>query len=136
MQKLKKDIFTFFDKLEDKVRASLSRRPIIYALIGGVGIVLFWRGIWMTADLFPALNGPVSIIISVLILLATGLFVSFFIGDIIILSGIKRDKKVIEKTEQELQSESELVGKIKDEVVSVHKEIQELKQEIHNEHKK
>jgi hypothetical protein len=52
-------IFHFFDKLEDRVRGFLSRKPTLYAIIAGFAIVLFWRGVWHTADLFPVLTGPV-----------------------------------------------------------------------------
>ncbi len=97
-----KKISRFFDRLEDNIRASLARMPILYALIGGVGIVLFWKGVWETAELFPALHGPLSIVLGVLILLPTGLLVSFFIGDTIILSGFKREKKLVEKSEQDI----------------------------------
>lgn len=38
------------DSLEDDVRGWLSRHPILYAFIGGTGVVIFWRGIWHTAD--------------------------------------------------------------------------------------
>ena len=74
-----KDFFHFFDKLEDHIRAVLSRHNILYAFIGGVAIVLFWRGVWMTADMIPFLTGPMSIFISVVVLLGTRLFFSFFI---------------------------------------------------------
>ena len=100
-----KRIRKFFDQLEDKTRAFLSRRPIIYAFIGGVGMTRFWRGVWHTADLFPFMTGPVSIIISLIILLITGLLVSVFIGHHIILTGIKQEKKIEERTEAEIKSE-------------------------------
>ena len=100
-----KKIVHFFDKLEDKIRISLSHRPILYALIGGVGIVLFWKGVWETAEFFPLLEGPGSIILGVLVLLITGLLVSVFIGDSIILSGFNREKKLAEKTEKEVRNE-------------------------------
>ncbi|MDD5547635.1 MAG: hypothetical protein PHN74_01900 [Candidatus Pacebacteria bacterium] len=128
----------FFDKLEDKIRASLSRYPILYAIIGGVGIVLFWRGIWHTADLYPFMTGPVSIVISMIILLATGLFVSFFIGDRIYLSGLKQEKKLFEKTEKEIEEieaiEKEHSGldksmnEIKTKLEKIEAEIKELKE--------
>lgn len=37
-------IYTHLDKLEDKVRGILSHSPLVYALIGGTAIVLFWGG--------------------------------------------------------------------------------------------
>ncbi|MDD2657072.1 MAG: hypothetical protein PHD04_00190 [Candidatus Pacebacteria bacterium] len=95
----------FFDKLEDKIRIALSHRPISYAIIGGVGIILFWKGVWETAEYFPMLFGPASAILGVVILLLTGLMVSFFVGDSIILSGVNREKKLVEKTEGEVRSE-------------------------------
>ncbi|MBI2005123.1 hypothetical protein HYS79_03155 [Patescibacteria group bacterium] len=97
-----KKIVRFFDKFEDVVRGKLSHYPILYALVGAVGIVLVWKGVWETAEFYPVLWGPTSIILGILILLATGLMVSFFIGDTIILSGIKRDKKIAEKSEKEI----------------------------------
>ena len=103
----------FFDKLEDRIRGALSRHPIVYTFIGGVGIVLFWRGVWLTADLFPFMTGPVSIIISVALLLLTGLFVSFFIGDEIIIEGLRQDKKITEKTESEIKSEEATLRQIR-----------------------
>ena len=42
--------------------------------------------------MFSFMTGPVSLLLSVVILLITGLFVSFFIGDDIIIAGIKREK--------------------------------------------
>src|SRR3989338_9252294 len=98
-------ILRFFDKLEDRVRGRLSRTPIVYAFVGGIAVVIFWRGIWHLADELQSLGGwwrvffspDVSLIFSVLILLGTGLFVSFFIGDRIIMSGLRHEKKIEEK---------------------------------------
>lgn len=122
-----KKIDKFLDKLEDKIRAALSRRPILYAMIGGVAVVLFWRGVWITADSIPFINnGPVSIIVSVLILLGTGLFVSFFIGDRIFLSGMKKEKKIFEKTETEIELEGDLLNKMNTKLDKLEKEVHEL----------
>ena len=99
-----KKVVRFFDKLEDRVRAALSHQPIIYAFVGGVGIVLFWKGVFETADFFPWLYGPASLLIGTLILLVSGLLVSFFIGDNIIISGFKHEKKLAEKTEAEIKA--------------------------------
>ncbi|HYD92823.1 MAG TPA: hypothetical protein VEA37_15215, partial [Flavobacterium sp.] len=43
-------IDNFFDKVEDHVRGWFSHRPILYGLAVGFGIVMFWRGVWHTAD--------------------------------------------------------------------------------------
>jgi len=100
-----KKIVHFFDKLEDKVRITLSHRPILYAIVGGIGIILFWKGVWEMAEVFPILHGMGSLILGVAILLMSGLLVSFFIGDSIILSGYNREKKLAEKTEMEVREE-------------------------------
>ncbi len=125
-----KNIIKFFDKIEDKTRSFLSRHPIIYAFIGGIGIVLFWRGVWHTADIFPFLNGPVSIIISIIILLTTGLFVSFFIGHSIILSGLKQEKKIEEKEISEIETEMDILKKEKDLVNGIYSRLEKIEKTL------
>jgi len=122
-----KKIIRFFDRAEDKVRAALSRYPIIYAVVGGIGVVLFWRGIWHTADLFPFLSGPVSAIVGLVLLLMSGLFVSVFIGNRIIVSGLKGEKKIYEKTEAEIIAESGELGKMHKEIHQIQKGLDDLK---------
>lgn len=108
-------IIKFFDHLEDHVRGGLSHYPLMYSLIGGTGVVLFWRGVWHTADDLQVMtwwgkilfSGPGSTLLGLTILLMTGLFVSIFIGDHIIMSGLKHDKKLIEKSEDEIEEELE-----------------------------
>ena len=119
-------IVKFFDKLEDKIRGILSHHPVVYAFIGSVGIVLLWRGIWITADMFPFLTGPVSIIISVALLMAIGLFVSFFIGDQILLSGLKEEKRIDEKTEEEVRSEAISLRQIKNDIEEIKNHLRKL----------
>jgi hypothetical protein len=113
-------IFYLFDKMEDHIRARLSRHPFVYTFIGGTGVVLFWRGTWHTADVLQntsILGGIIfspigSIIAGVTILLSTGLFVSIFIGDSIIMSGIRHDKKIIEKTIEDVDAEKSDIEKV------------------------
>lgn len=119
-------IIKFFDKFEDGVRASLSRHPIPYALLGSISIVLFWRGVWMIADDFPILTGPVSFVVSLVILLGSGLFVSFFIGDRIILSGLRQEKKLAEKTEEEVKSEGNVMKDIENKLDRIERDLNEL----------
>ena len=119
-------VFRFFDKLEDKIRGKLSRHPVIYAMIGSVGIILLWRGIWIIADNYN-MSGLASVVLGTAILLATGLFVSFFVGDRVIISGIKEEKRIDEKTEEEIKKETEEIKEIKTELKEIEKDLEEIK---------
>ncbi len=120
-------VYSFFDKLEDKIRGFLSHYPIIYALIGGVGVVLFWRGVWHLADELPFMTSIVSIASGSILLLATGLLVSVFIGDQVIISGLRGEKKVTEKTEVEVEYE---IGRLE----MLEREVRQLSREIARHH--
>jgi hypothetical protein len=119
----------FFDKLEDNIRGWLSHHPFIYAMYGGVGIVLFWRGVWLLADvlaehyLIAAPTHSVDLVISIwdagtsfvlgsLILLSCGLFVSELIGKEIIISGLRGEKKLAAKTESEVRTETGALAEV------------------------
>lgn len=123
-------ILAFFDKLEDKIRFTLSKHPFIYTFLGGVGIVLFWRGVWMTADLFPFLSGPVSLILSTILLMLLGLFVSFFIGDEIIIKGLKQEKKIVEKSAKEVEQEEATISEIKKDIQEIDKHLEHIERDI------
>lgn len=142
-------MFKFFDKLEDRVRRWFSRRAILYGFVGGVGIVLFWRGVWHTADYLSARfifsseigeaggalstvdfgnpwDGLLSLIAGSAILLITGIFVSSFIGNEIIISGLRGEKKLVDKTESEIEAETNAILKIKDEIKEISASLDEL----------
>ncbi len=128
-------IVQFFDKLEDKIRGHLSRYPILYALIGGIGIVLFWRGIWHTADELPFIsNSWVSIVIGSVILLLTGIFVSDFVGSRLIMTGLRGEKKMTEKTKEEIEEEETQIKKMQTTVNNIEDEIEELKKDFEEHH--
>lgn len=125
---LKKTI-QFFDKLEDHIRIRLSHYPIIYSCVAAVGIVLIWKGVWESAEYFPVLFGPVSIVLGLIILLVTGLMVSFFVGDSILISGFKRGKKMIDKTEAEVRSEDAKMDVVMAELSVIEHELREMRGE-------
>lgn len=127
-------ILRFFDKLEDRIRGFLSRHPLWYALIAGVGLVLFWRGVWHTVDAIadivwngaelhsamdlssPFWDGPISLVIGSAMLLSCGVFVSELLGKEIIISGLRGEKKLTERTEVEVRTETGAIGEIRHEM--------------------
>ncbi|MEI6304972.1 MAG: hypothetical protein WCP09_03090 [Candidatus Taylorbacteria bacterium] len=130
-----KKILNFFDKFEDKLRGHLSKYPIVYTFIGGTAIVLFWRGVWHTADILQDQGGilgwifyePINMLIVTVILLATGLFVSYFIGDTILMSGMKGEKKVTDKTAKEVREEEIEIAGLRTTIKEMKKEVDEIK---------
>ncbi|KND48792.1 MAG: hypothetical protein AB198_01070 [Parcubacteria bacterium C7867-003] len=142
-------IINFFDKLEDKTRAKLSHFPLIYALLGGIGVVLFWRGVWHTTDfvtayltgvaqidLFNIIDGPLSFVVGTAILLITGVYVSAFIGNRLIITGLSGEKKLAEKTEEEIETEEDQIREMKRTLNKVEAEVTKIEEEISRHHPK
>ncbi|MFA6094604.1 MAG: hypothetical protein WC757_01825 [Candidatus Paceibacterota bacterium] len=124
-----KRIFHFFDKLEDHIRQYLSRHPLQYTFIGTFSIIVLWSGVDWTLSEMGFLNGPILILIGVVITLATGVLGPFFVGDVIILSGLRKEKKVTEKTEQEVEEESVSLKEIKTELKKIEETLGTLTRE-------
>lgn len=124
-------IVRFFDKLEDKIRGHLSHYPIIYALLGGVGVVLFWRGVWHIADDFN-MPSAASLLFGIILLLLTGVFVSAFIGNKLIITGLSGEKKLEEKQAEEIQTEEAQIKKLQDTVSRLEKKLDHIDQDIEN----
>jgi hypothetical protein len=79
----------------------------------------------MIADDFN-MSGSSSLFWGVLISISSGLFVSFFVGDKIIISGIKQEKRIDEKTEEEIKKEE-------DTLIEIKKDLKEIKEEMEEE---
>lgn len=122
-------IIKFFDKLEDKIRGKLSHYPILYAFLGGVGVVLFWRGVWHISDELY-LGSVASITIGSILLLITGVFVTAFIGNRLIVSGLIGEKKLSEKAEEEIETEEAQIRNLQNTLNRVEKKISDLEEEI------
>lgn len=124
-----KKVVKFFDKLEDKVRGLLSHYPILYGFFGGIGVVLFWRGVWHISDDLN-LGSIASIVLGSVILLITGVFVSTFIGNKVIISGLKGERKMEEKETKEIREEAKDLEELQDTLKNVEKKISSLEQKI------
>jgi len=139
-------IVKFFDKLENKIRGWLSNYPFLYGAIGAVGVVLAWRGIWHTADFvsarihngieietisYPFLwDGFWSLIIGTIMLLLTGLFITSFIGNNVIISHIKSDDRLAKKTEEEVEGEENIIEKVHEELHTLSKRLEEIEKKL------
>ena len=135
-------VINFFDKLEDSTREHLSRYPILYTFIGSIAVVLFWRGVWYVADVLEQQGGilgwifyePVNLILVIVIMLMTGLFVSYFIGDTIIISGLKGQKKITDKTDKDVKEEEAELSSMRSTIREMKKEVDEIKEVVEHEH--
>lgn len=146
MNKKRNWFIKFFDRLEDKTRGNLSKIPIFYAFLGGTAVVLFWRGIWHTADmvvpyffrnaseetflLAQVLDAPITILIASIILLSTGLVVSSFIGTNIIISGLKHEKKLEEKEVEDIESEEYILRTLSKELRDIKEDLAKIKEKV------
>jgi hypothetical protein len=136
-------------RFETRVTAYLSHRPRLYALIVGIGVVLFWRGVWHTADqvhtyftfntsidwsMNPWWDGPLSLIAGAVILYFTGAFVSSFIGNELILSGLRGEKRLNEKTEEQVENEVSAISDIKNSLRGMERTIEQLEKKVLEHH--
>ena len=76
------------------------------------------------------MSGLASVIVGLIILLSIGLFVSFFVGDRIIISGIKEEKRIDEKTEEEIKTETITLRELHEDVEELKEEIEEVDKEV------
>ena len=125
----KNDFIKFLDKLGYKIRGKLSHHPILYAFIGGTGIILFWRGIWHIAD-EANLSSIISMIIGSSILIITGVFVSEFIGNRLIISGLIGEKKLTTKEEGEIETEESQIKNLQNTLTRLEKKLDHIDEDI------
>ncbi|MCC7436834.1 hypothetical protein IT402_03110, partial [Candidatus Nomurabacteria bacterium] len=126
----------------------------LYAGIVGIGIVLFWRGVWHSVDTIhmyishygntltisanshPWWDGPISFIVGCIVLYLTRAFVSSFVGNELILSGLRIEKKLAKETKEDLESEVSTISDIKHTLSSISRKMEDLETQIKDHHKK
>lgn len=141
---MRRTLIKFFDRIEDRVRIRLSHRAILYAFVGGGATLLFWRGAWRTFDAIEGLGGifaillspQVSLVASIIILLMTGLFVSVFIGERVIISGLKQEKKIFDKTENEIREEEGMLFEMKMAMDELRRDTAEIREMMEDRNRK
>lgn len=58
---------------EEVLRIKRFRRKIFVSLLGTVGVVLLWRGLWMLFDLTPFVEHPIiSVFVGIFVLIVSG----------------------------------------------------------------
>jgi hypothetical protein len=131
--------------LIERLRNHLSHHPKLYAFIVGLGVVFFWRGAWISIDmihtqiisyasphnlLIPAWwDGPLSLLIGIIILDITGAFVPNFIGNELILSGLRSEETANRKIKKLEISEIEVISDVKEELSDLSKKLEKVELE-------
>jgi hypothetical protein len=82
------------------------------------------------------MDGPLSFILGTVILLITGVYVSAFIGNRLIISGLSGEKKLAEKTEDEIKAEEDEIKKLQRTISKVESHIENIEKEIEHHHPK
>jgi hypothetical protein len=96
-----KYVTNIFLRIEERARTYFERVPFLHAFLGGVGVVLFWRGVWEIADRIH-IDPIVSIVVGSLLLGAIGLFLHTFVGNAIIIKNVEKDKRMTTRAEHEI----------------------------------
>ncbi len=135
-------------KVMTRFHIFLSHHSFLYALLAGIGIVLFWRGVWHSVDLFhiylnnsldlnahPWWDGPLSFLVGCFILYITRAFVSSFIGNELILSGLRTEERMAKQTESEVKTEMTSISDIKNEINTIAKKLDELEIQVRDHQK-
>ena len=132
---------------EKKFRAKLGRHPVIYAFVGGVGVVLFWRGVWHSVDFLAltfmshsdgvtsidwpqGVDSLISLALGVILLLSTGLFVVQLLGGETAVSNIKKEERMVEKTEGEVKKESAELPHIEEEIHEIADKLERIEEDL------
>lgn len=115
--------------IEERARRSFEEYPFIHAFLAGVGVILFWRGVWEIADI-NRISPTLSVLLGILILGGIGLFIQTFIGNTLIIKKIKHEVELEKENKKEVTAvENEM---IKEEITLNHlyNQIKELQEKI------
>ncbi len=116
-------------KIEEGARKFFEYIPFTHAFLAGVGVILFWRGVWEIADILM-LDPVASILLGCVILGGIGLFIQTFVGNAIIIKNVKREEqreaateRKVKQVEQELVTEEITMNKLAQKLDELNKKI-------------
>lgn len=119
-----------FLTIEENARSYFEHIPFIHAFLAGIGVVLFWRGVWEYADRLH-IHPLISLGVGILLLGALGLFLQTFVGNTIIIKNVKKEvglekvgEKKIEHMVQEVDKEEVTLAHISDQLQKLEHMIQ------------
>ena len=113
--------------VEEQARKFFESYPFVHAFLAGVGVIIFWRGVWELLDRNSI--GPIaSIVIGSLILGSIGVFIQTFLGNTIIIKNVKQElkteKKVLSEVEGEVESEEITLKKLAEKIDALAKKME------------
>ncbi|MFA6274416.1 MAG: hypothetical protein WC662_04615 [Candidatus Paceibacterota bacterium] len=121
-----------FLKIESKARSYFEHFPFLHAFLAGVGVILFWRGVWEVADAW-GIHYWWSILLGGVLLIVIGLFVHTFIGNAIIIKNVESEKRIdlktktdIEKVEKEMVEEEITLSHLAKKLESIEAKLESL----------
>ena len=115
-----------FVAIEDRARRFFERTPFLQAFLAGIGVIIFWRGVWEWCDQ-SGISPVASIIIGGLILIVVGVFVQTFIGNTLIIKEVKQEEKIEKSAIHKMEGE---VGTEEITLVDLSKKLDQLIEKI------
>jgi hypothetical protein len=127
-----RNLTNIFLKIEEKSRNYFEKTPFFHAFFAGIGVVLFWRGVWELSDIL-GIEPILSICLGALILLILGVFLQTFVGNTIIIKKVESEQKIdlktktdVEKVQQEVNIEEVSLELLAKKLESIESKIENL----------
>ena len=122
-----KRITSILLQTEEDARKYFERTPFLQAFIAGVGVIVFWRGVWEWLDGIHV-SPFTSVVVGTLLLGGVGVFLQTFIGNTIIIKNVnqeeKKEKKIFEKIEGEVVGEDITLKQLSDKIDELSRKIE------------
>ena len=116
--------------MEESARLYFEKTPFIQAFLAGIGVIIFWRGIWEWLDM-TRVSPFTSVVAGAAILLCVGVFVQTFIGNTIIIRNVKQEemseKKAIKEVEENVDTEEITLESLSAKIDMLMKKFDEMK---------